>query len=404
MIRREFYLNKLSKYRDTGEIKVITGIRRSGKTVLLKQLIEELKNDGIPEKNIVYISFESSEYRNIENDRQLDKTVFQLTKNIEGKIYLLFDEIQNVENWQISLNSYLVDLDTDIYITGSNSKLLSGELATFLTGRYISVNMYPFSYKELLQYHMQNKNVNELSKSEEEEIFQEYLNYGGFPSILNYEGEEKLNVLSDLYSAVILNDIIYRANIKDTDLLKRLLEFMISNIAQIFSATSISNYIKKERKTTPSTIINFINLAVNSFILYHVKREDIKQKKKLLIRDKYYVVDPGFYNLFVSIHNRDFGRLLENIIFLELIRRGYNVTVGKVGDFEVDFVCTKGFKKLYVQVSQSILDEKTRQRELRSLEKIEDNYPKYVITMDSYDFSYNGIIHLNIIDFLKSGE
>lgn len=398
MIKRKFYLEKIVKLIDTEDIKVITGVRRCGKTVLLKQIIDELENRGIASENIIYMSFESSKYKNIRNDDDLDEFIFSKTNNLNGKIYLLFDEIQKVKNWEVSLNSYRVDLECDIYITGSNSQLLSGELATLISGRYISINMLPFSFKELIQYYDEmHENIDEIK------LFEQYLSYGGFPGLLNYENEEKEKYLYDLYSTIVLNDILYKNKVKDLDLLERLMEFMISNIGQLFSANSISKYIKNEnRKTTPHTIINYMDYARNAFIFYQIKRENIKQKRKLLISDKYYLVDSGFYFIFNGSTQRNWGQLLENIVFLELIRQGYSITIGKIQDLEVDFVCRKANQIKYIQVSQSILDENTRKREFKSLEKISNSYPKYVISMDSFDFSANGIIHLNIIDFLKS--
>lgn len=398
MIKRKFYLEKIVKLIDTEDIKVITGVRRCGKTVLLKQIIDELENRGIASENIIYMSFESSKYKNIRNDNELDEFIFSKTNNLNGKIYLLFDEIQKVKNWEVSLNSYRVDLECDIYITGSNSQLLSGELATLISGRYISINMLPFSFKELIQYYDEmHENIDEIK------LFEQYLSYGGFPGLLNYENEEKEKYLYDLYSTIVLNDILYKNKVKDLDLLERLMEFMISNIGQLFSANSISKYIKNEnRKTTPHTIINYMDYARNAFIFYQIKRENIKQKRKLLLSDKYYLVDSGFYFIFNGSTQRNWGQLLENIVFLELIRQGYSITIGKIQDLEVDFVCRKANQIKYIQVSQSILDENTRKREFKSLEKISDSYPKYVISMDSFDFSANGIIHLNIIDFLKS--
>lgn len=398
MIKRKFYLEKIVKLIDTEDIKVITGVRRCGKTVLLKQIIDELENRGISSENIIYMSFESSKYKNIRNDYDLDEFIFSKTNNLNGKIYLLFDEIQKVKNWEVSLNSYRVDLECDIYITGSNLQLLSGELATLISGRYISINMLPFSFKELIQYYDEiHENIDEI------QLFEQYLSYGGFPGLLNYENEEKEKYLHDLYSTIVLNDILYKNKVKDLDLLEILMEFMISNIGQLFSANSISKYIKNEnRKTTPHTIINYMDYARNAFIFYQIKRENIKQKRKLLISDKYYLVDSGFYFIFNGSTQRNWGQLLENIVFLELIRQGYSITIGKIQDLEVDFVCRKANQIKYIQVSQSILDENTRKREFKSLEKISDSYPKYVISMDSFDFSANGIIHLNIIDFLKS--
>ena len=397
MLKRKYYLDILRTYRNTDEIKVICGIRRCGKTVLLKQLIDDLIQDGIPGENIFFISFESSKYRHIKDDFQLDNLIHEKCGAVDGKIYLLFDEIQQVKNWELSINSYRVDYDADIYISGSNSTLLSGELVTLLSGRYITLNIFPFSFREYLEYY-RNEGISE------NELFNQYLCYGGFPGLLNYDDDGKINLLYDLYSTIILNDVLYRSNIKDFDLLKRLMEFMISNIGQTFSATSISKYLKNERKTTPATIINFLGYIVNAFILYQVKREDIKLKKKLLVSDKYYVIDPGFYYIFNDESQRNWGQLLENIVFIELIRRGYKVNIGKVNDLEIDFVCYKANNKKYIQVSESVTDSKTRERELNPLKKLDDNYPKYLITNDNQNFSSDGIIHLNIIDFLKSDD
>ena len=286
----------------------------------------------------------------------------------------------------IKRSSYRVDLDRDIYITGSNSQLLSGKLATLISGRYISINMLPFSFKELIQYY---------GKIDENQLFEQYSSYGGFPGLLNHENKQKEMYLFDLYFSVVSNEILYKNKVKDLDLLKRLMDFMISNIGQVFSANSIS----KKCMTTPHTVINYMDYAINGFIFYKINREDLKQKK-LLTHDKYYLVDLGFY--LINSNQRDLDYILENIVFLELVRQGYSITIGKIQDLEIDFVCRKANQIKYIQVSQSILDENTRQREFKSLEKIPDSYPKYVITMDNFDFSANGIIHLNIIDFLKA--
>ena len=229
------------------------------------------------------------------------------------------------------------------------------------------------------------------------------MSYGGFPGILRYENEEKIDYLRDLYVTITYNDIITKNNISNIDLLERLMEFMVCNIGNTFSANSITNYMKNEnQKTTTNTIINYINNVTKAFIFYQVKRRDIKLKKKLLISDKYYLVDPAFYYLFNNENERNWGQLLENIVFIELKRRRYDINIGKIYNLEIDFICKKLDKKIYIQVSQSIIDTNTRKKELKTLKKVKDNYPKYIITMDQYNFSNEGIIHLNIIDFLKS--
>ena len=400
MIKRSFYLDKMAKLMDTEDIKVITGVRRCGKTVLLKQIIDELKNSGIASENIIYINFESSKYKNIKNDADLDEFVFSKTKNLNGKVYLLFDEIQKVKNWEVSLNSYRVDLDCDIYITGSNSKLLSGELATLLSGRYLKIDLYPFSFNELLEYYkITNGN---LTKQDEQHIFNNYLKYGGFPRVLDFDDDEKMDYLMDIYSAIVLKDILHRNNIRNLDFLERLIKFLITNTGQIFSINSIKKYLKHENiNVSTNTISTYLKHIMEAYILLKAPKEEIKTKKLLTINEKYYCIDPGFYQLQSSI-NKSRGQLLENIIFLELIRRNYNVTVGNIGKQEIDFICKKHDKTIYIQVSESILDENTRKREFNPLEQINDNYPKYVLTLDDWDYSQNGIIHLNIIEFLKS--
>ena len=396
LIQRKQYLEKLINVMGTPDIKVITGVRRSGKSKLLeafKSYILESNENA----NMIHINFNLPEYDHlIEYKALYDYVNSQYQENKDNFVFI--DEVQMCNGFEKAINGLHVTEKFDIYITGSNSQLLSGELATLISGRYISINMLPFSFKELIQYYDEmHENIDEIK------LFEQYLSYGGFPGLLNYENEEKEKYLYDLYSTIVLNDILYKNKVKDLDLLERLMEFMISNIGQLFSANSISKYIKNEnRKTTPHTIINYMDYARNAFIFYQIKRENIKQKRKLLISDKYYLVDSGFYFIFNGSTQRNWGQLLENIVFLELIRQGYSITIGKIQDLEVDFVCRKANQIKYIQVSQSILDENTRKREFKSLEKISDSYPKYVISMDSFDFSANGIIHLNIIDFLKS--
>lgn len=415
MVKRITYLNKLHKLKDTEEIKIITGVRRSGKTHLLKEYIKQIKEQQIPEKNIIYISFESNRYNHIKDNETLNDLIYEKTENIEGKIYLFFDEIHNVDNWEQSINGYRVDLDADIYVTGSYGQMLNGINSTDLSGRYVRIKMYPFSYNELLNYYQYDKNI-QIDSVTEIKIFNDFLSYGGFPGLLHYkEHDEKIDYLYDIYDSIMLKDIIYIENIGSIDLFCRLMEFMICNIGNILSANSISKYLKskkkinnnnknKNRKTSPNTILDYINYASNAFLLYRVKREDLKGKTILKTLEKYYIVDQGFYYLFNDENKRDMGFLIENIIYLELIKRGYNITIGKVNDLEVDFVCKRPGKTFYVQVSESVNDPITRKREFTSLEKIKDNHPKYLITTDQINYSQNGIIHMNILEFLKKED
>ena len=393
MILREIYLNKIAKFIDEEEIKVITGVRRCGKTYFLKQIIEKLKLNGIRDENIIYIPFETSIYDNIKTYSDLNEYIFGKCESISGKVYLFFDEIQLFADWEKSINAYRIDLDCDIYITGSNSNLLSGQLATLLSGRYVTLNLFPLSFNEILGYYDGRK--------DEISIFNEYVRYGGFPRILRFDEDEKEYFLEDIYNAIVLKDIIYKNEVRDADFLDRFIKFMLSNIGQVFSVSSIQKYLKHERiDLSLHTTKTYLNQSMDAFIFYRVPRQDLKNKKILTVNEKYYCVDLGFYNVQNAI-NKSRGAMLENIVFLELKRRGFKVSVGNINNLEIDFVAQKANKTMYIQVSESILDENTRIREFKSLEKVKDNYPKYVLSLDSWDYSQNGIIHKNIIDFLK---
>ena len=395
-ITRKLYLDKLDKLINTPLIKVIIGVRRSGKTFLLKSIQQKLINLGIKQENIIYISFESMNYDEITDHKMLNKYIKKRTQNLSGKIYFLFDEIQNVKNWEKSINAYRVDFDSDIYITGSNSNLLSGELSTMLSGRYIELKVFPFSFKEVLEY----KKINN-KKIDKNKVFKEYFKFGGFPEIMQIDDSLKENYLDSLHDSIILRDIISRHDIRDVDMLKRLLDFIIENAGQTFSANSISKYFKKEkRNVSVNKIANYLEYTQNSNMIYKCQREDLIGKKVLSLLEKYYIVDQGLYYRLPKRKNKNYGQILENIVYIELLRRDYKINIGKVENLEVDFVCQKNEKIIYVQVSESIIDENTRKREFKPFEKIKDYYPKYVITNDNFDYSEKGIIHLNIIDFL----
>lgn len=400
MIKRELYLEKIRKFINEEEIKVITGLRRSGKTCLLKQIIEELKSLGVNDENILYLPLESARYDDIKDYKDLNEFIFEKCENIQGKIYLLFDEIQLIEKWEKSINAYRIDLNCDIYITGSNSKLLSGELATLISGRYIKIEVLPFSFNEILEYA-----DNDMDPYEEKELFKKYLTYGGLPRTLKFEEEEKLDYLEDVYSSIVLKDIISRNNIRNVHLLERLIKFVIANIGHTHSMESIRDYLIHENiDASTTTLTNYIQYALDAYIILKVPREDLKLKKILTINEKYYCIDLGFYTLQTGIRLSR-GQILENIVFLELKRRGYKITVGLVKGKEIDFVIRKHNKTAYIQVAESIRDEKTREREFAPYKNIKDNYPKYVLSIDDdWDYSDNGIIHLNIMDFLKGNE
>jgi len=390
---------------NTDFIKIIIGIRRCGKTFLLKSIIEELKNKGVNEENIIYISFESNKYKNIFTQEELDELILNLTNNISGKIYILFDEIQQVNGWEKSVNGYRVDLDCDIYITGSNSKLLSNELTTLLSGRYIKINLYPFSYKEVLKYKQEYYNI-ELNYENKRKIFHEYLLFGGMPGILGIPNNDtKINALQDIYDSIIVHDILSRYTINDVDLFKRFSHYLMNSTGQTFSKTSITNYLKNEnRKTTRNTISNFTIYLQESLFCKKVRRQDILGKKILKTEEKYYLADQGFHHALVDDNTKWIPRVLENIVYNELIRRGYSVKIGKIKNKEIDFVCQKYDKKIYVQVSYYLSTEKTVEREFSPLLDVPDKYDAYVISMDEFDMSYNGIKHKNIIEFLLDDE
>lgn len=399
MIKRELYLNQIRRLIDKDPIKIITGVRRSGKTYLLKSTQEELKNRGISAENIFLISFESMKYNKIENFKQLDEYIINLTKNVKGKIYFLFDEIQNVENWEKSINAYRVDLDCDIYITGSNSELLSGEMATLISGRYYQINIYPFSFVEFLQY------KNEMEKTEDynlEDAFKEYIEYGGMPPIQQVAAEDKYSYLGDIYNTILLKDIVTRHNIRNTDMLNRILNYVIMNIGKNFSATNIAKYMKHEkRRIAKDTILDYLLYSKNACFIHQAPREDIKGKKVLQHNEKYFLVDHGFYQAkYGDIEN--IGSVLENIVYIELLRRGYDVKIGIINDKEIDFICKKDKEKIYIQVTYLLKGDETIEREFSGLSQINDNFDKYVLSMDKLDFSGNGIKHRNIIDFLTS--
>ena len=402
MTKRELYIEKIKPFIDKDIIKVLTGIRRSGKSVMLKLIMEELKQNKIDEKQFININFENLINRELTTADKLHEYILKKASEIKKKCYIFLDEIQEVKNWEKCINSLRVneEYDFDIYITGSNAKLLSGELSTYLAGRYVEFVIYPFSFKEFLET---LKSIQQDVSTRE--AFQKYVKFGGMPFLYNlaFEEEASLQYLKDIYSSIILKDITQRNKIRDTDLLERVISYLIMNVGNNFSATSISKFFKSEnRKVSVETILNYIKAAEESFLIYRVSRDDLIGKKVLNVNEKYYIADHGMREAILGSNQRDINQIFENIIYLELLRKGYNVRVGKVDNLEVDFVCTKGNEKIYVQVAYLLASAETIEREFTSLEKIDDNYPKYIISMDEFDMSRNGIIHINIIDFLMS--
>ena len=402
LIKRESYVNQLKNYVDTDFVKVYIGIRRSGKTSLMYNIIDELKSIGIKDENIIFISFESREYAHIDSSEQLDGIIYDKVKDVKGKIYLFFDEIQQVKGWEKSINSYRVSIDCDIYITGSNSKLLSGELATLLTGRYLTINVYPFSFKEFLQYKNEIEGV-ELTDDSISRLYEEYFSFGGMPGILSLGSDEfKKLALKDIYNSILFEDVVSRFKINNIDLLQRFTRYMTSSTGEIFSSKSIKNYLKSNSiYTSQDTLLKYNQYLNQSFFISKCKCFELKGRKEMKILGKYYLMDHGFHHALIEDNILKVTKILENIVYVELLRRGYKVNVGRNPDnTEVDFVCEKSGKYKYIQVSYRLTSEKTLNREIAPLLRIPDKYESILITAENHDFSKEGVKHLNIINFL----
>ncbi len=404
MVERKLYLDKIKSFVDVDLIKIITGIRRCGKSYFFKLIINFLIENGVNEDNILLIDLELPKFNHIKTREQLDEIVLEFLEEHHDKTYLFFDEIQNVSQWEISINGYFKLSNVDIYITGSNSKLLSKELATFLTGRYISIEMYPFSFNEFIDF---KEELNQKAFFENEfntdieNYFDEYISYGGLPVTIDTKNHKEIT-LNDLYSSILLHDIVERYEIRNIGLFSRITKFILENIGNLISAHSIYTYLKHEKiNITKSTIYNYLEYLQNAYILSKITREDLTSKKEISGSEKFYVMDQGFFKSQIEEKQLNIGRILENIVYLELLRNDCKVTVGTINNYEIDFVCKKDNKKFYIQVAYHLYDEKTIDREFRPLKKVDDNYPKYVLTMDRQDYSRDGIVHMNIIKFLR---
>lgn len=398
-------MKTLLEFKDKKVIKIITGIRRCGKSTLLLLLAEQLKQNGIPAKRIIQMNFESIKHKDITGYIELYNAIAkQVVSN--DKTYIILDEVQMVNDWAKAVNSFLVDFDVDIYITGSNAYLLSSEFATMLSGRYVEIKMLPLSFKEFLDF-----NAFEPSVSMDEK-FQKYLQFGGMPAVAEYGFNlQRINdMLEGIYATVILKDVLERNKVGDQAMLQKIVAFLSSNVGSVVSPNSIGKYLaaqgdidegKGRRNPASKTVESYITMLQNSFIFYAIKRYDIKGKLFLKTLGKYYIVDTGLRHMLLGYRDVDRGHILENVVYFELLRRNYRVCIGKVGEKEVDFIAEKPEHKMYIQVTESMLGEETRARELAPLRDISDHYEKVVLSMDhSYINSYDGIRTKNIVDFL----
>lgn len=396
MIIREKYLANIRPFYEQDLIKVIMGIRRCGKSVILRQIMEELKEQGIPEEQMIYINFEYEDYAFIQNDMDLHEFIKKKMTN-EEKYYLFFDEIQNVEKWERAVNSFKASKNVSIFITGSNSDLLSGELATHLAGRYVSFRVFPFTFEEVCEL----KNVTD--GREMEELFNDYLIWGGMPQRFMMDDEMQTRTyLSDIYNSIVVKDIIARFNIKDLDLFNRIVEYIVTTPSQNFSAESLSNYFmnKAQREVSKVTLYNYLEYMTKAMLISKADRYDVRGKRILNGKYKYYLTDLGLGQIMNVGKRPQLGAYLENIVYNELLSRGYDVKVGNLEKGEIDFIATRFDEKMYFQVAYILADDSVVEREFDVYKDVPDNYPKYVLSMDKFDFSQEGIIHKNVMDWL----
>ncbi len=428
--KRDLYLNKMIAFQDTEPVKVVTGIRRCGKSSLLKLMISHLRENGITDEQVIEMNFESYAFRNMNSDDFYEYVRQRIVP--DKRMYLFFDEVQRVPGWEDAINSFRVDFNCDIYVTGSNAYMLSSEYATYLSGRCVEIKMLPLSFREFLYFHgfeiKETKSALGGTRKQAfdqtgehyglRDVFDAYMKFGGMPGIadVGLDQEKSLTLLEGIYATVIMRDILERENrrgqkkITDPALLKKIVMFLADNIGSNISVASISNtlvheglLVDEKRKGKPSThtVQAYVNALLESYFFYDIKRFDIKGKEYLRTLGKYYIVDIGLRNYLLGFRNRDSGHALENVVYFELLRRGYDVSIGKVDNAEVDFIAIKPDDKKYIQVTESMISDDVRQRELAPLQKINDNYEKIVLSMNpGMDSSYDGIKSINLIDWL----
>lgn len=398
MITRKQYLKQLIDFKDTDFIKVITGVRRSGKSVLLMQYRDYLQAKGVSVNNIIYLNFEAFDYQWVKTADDFQQLIQETLPQNNAKVYFLIDEVQLVENWQKILNAIRVSFDTDIVITGSNANLLSGELATLLSGRYVEIDIYPLSFKEFLQSKQIDKDARQVDKA-----YTEYEKYGGFPSVVIADEPLKDTILSGIFDSIVLNDIAQRAAVRDTHILKSVILFLADNVGQLVNPNKISNTLTSERVPTSShTIAKYLELLENAFLFYKVKQYDIRGKGYLKTNAKYFIVDNGLRRYAIGRKQANYANRLENIVFLELLRRGYHVDIGRIDNKEIDFVARRADEILYVQVTYEMPDNT---HETDNLLHIKDNYQKILVTGRYNDqVEIDGIPVIYIVDWLLGEE
>jgi predicted AAA+ superfamily ATPase len=402
MILRPIYIEKIMAYVDTPFVKVLSGVRRSGKSTILRMVADKLRERGTPDNRILFYSFDSLALDELKTAMRLYEEIkSKLSK--DGKTYLFFDEIQEVEEWEKAVNSLMTDFDVDIYVTGSNSRMMSSEISTYLTGRYVQFRVFTLSFAEYLTFRKVYGKSDNLHAE-----FARYLRFGGFPAIhlQEYSQDEAYAIVRDIYNSTIFTDIVKRSQIRKVDQLERIVKFAFDNIGRIFSAAAISKYLKSERRIIDNeTVYSYLNKLEGAFILYRCSRYDLQGKEILKTQEKFYVCDPAMRYSVLGYSPDSVAAMLENVVYLELLRRGYDVNIGQLAGGEIDFVATRGGDKLYLQISQQIDYENTAQREYGRLLDIRDNYPKYVLRTDEFaGGNYEGIKSMHIADFLLSGE
>lgn len=399
MIERISHLNKLLPFVDKPVIKVITGIRRCGKSTLLRQIVQKLENKNVSPEQIILINMELMEFDHLKNYHDFYSYIKEKQSKSKGKFYVLIDEVQEVNEWEKAINSLLAEQNSDIYITGSNAKLLSSELATLLSGRYVEFKIYPLVFSEFLMF--RNNKKQRININDE---FNLYLKFGGFPGIHHIELEDSIirQYLQSIYNSVLLKDVIVRNSIRDAALLDNISKYLIDNSGKITSAKGISDYMKSQkRKASVDTVLNYIRFSCDALLFEKVERYDVKGKRLLETHEKYYMSDIGLRFATLGYTPQSISSQLENIFYLELKSRNFNVTIGKIDDFEIDFIATKGNEKWYFQVCTNLTDQKVIEREYRSLEMVSDSFPKYVLSLDKgFETTSSGIKWMNIIDFL----